>query len=75
MILVLLVPHQLNSRSLSSQFHHILVPPAADPHGHWYHCKLSPKACNAVQIATLQGFSPFVHIITSCIHQINEKLM
>ncbi|KAG6426516.1 hypothetical protein SASPL_110741 [Salvia splendens] len=42
------------------QFHHILVPPAADPHGHWYHCKLSPKDCNAVQIATLQGFRRYM---------------
>ncbi|KAL1550747.1 Pectin acetylesterase 9 [Salvia divinorum] len=42
------------------QFHHILVPPAADPHGHWYHCKLSPKACNTVQIATLQGFRRYM---------------
>ncbi|XP_042047504.1 pectin acetylesterase 9-like isoform X1 [Salvia splendens] len=42
------------------QFHHILVPPAADPHGHWYRCKLNPKDCNAVQIATLQGFRRYM---------------
>ncbi|KAG6422573.1 hypothetical protein SASPL_119150 [Salvia splendens] len=42
------------------QFHHILVPTAADPNGHWYHCKLSPKACNEVQIATLQGFRRYM---------------
>ncbi|KAH6770881.1 Pectinacetylesterase family protein [Perilla frutescens var. hirtella] len=50
----------LNSAYDVYQFHHILVPPAADPHGHWYHCKLSPKACNAVQIATLQGFRKYM---------------
>lgn len=50
----------LNSAYDVFQFHHILVPPAADPHGHWYHCKLSPKACNAVQIATLQGFRKYM---------------
>ncbi|KAL7147462.1 hypothetical protein ABFS83_06G109000 [Erythranthe nasuta] len=42
------------------QFHHILVPPSADPHGHWYHCKLNPAACNAVQINTLQGFRRYM---------------
>ncbi|KAL8534422.1 hypothetical protein ACS0TY_010440 [Phlomoides rotata] len=50
----------LNSAYDVYQFHHILVPPAADPHGHWYHCKLDPKACNAVQIATLQGFRKYM---------------
>lgn len=50
----------LNSAYDVYQFHHILVPPAADPHGHWYHCKLSPKACNAVQLATLQGFRKYM---------------
>ncbi|GAB2249851.1 hypothetical protein Droror1_Dr00013210 [Drosera rotundifolia] len=38
------------------QFHHILVPTSADMHGHWYHCKLNVTACNANQIAVLQGF-------------------
>ncbi|KAL8518196.1 hypothetical protein ACS0TY_009532 [Phlomoides rotata] len=50
----------LNSAYDVFQFHHILVPPAADHHGHWYHCKLDPKACNAVQIATLQGWFDFL---------------
>ncbi|KAL0358954.1 UNVERIFIED_CONTAM: Pectin acetylesterase 9 [Sesamum angustifolium] len=54
----------LNKNCTSSrfpeQFHHILVPPAADPHGHWYHCKLNPSACNAVQINTLQGFRKYM---------------
>lgn len=38
------------------QFHHFLVPPSADPHGHWYHCKLNPAACTAGHINILQGF-------------------
>lgn len=46
----------LTLRPIIQQFHHALVPPAADPHGHWYHCKLNPAACNAIQIYTLQGF-------------------
>ncbi|KAG8390321.1 hypothetical protein BUALT_Bualt01G0071500 [Buddleja alternifolia] len=50
----------LNSAYDVYQFHHILVPPAADPHGHWYHCKLNPAACNPVQIATLQGFRKYM---------------
>ncbi|KAL0403146.1 UNVERIFIED_CONTAM: Pectin acetylesterase 9 [Sesamum radiatum] len=50
----------LNSAYDVYQFHHILVPPAADPHGHWYHCKLNPSACNAVQISTLQGFRKYM---------------
>lgn len=37
------------------QFHHYLVPPSADPHGDWYHCKLNPAACTAGQINILQG--------------------
>ncbi|CAI9762421.1 unnamed protein product [Fraxinus pennsylvanica] len=50
----------LNSAYDVFQFHHALVPPAADPHGHWYHCKLNPVACNAVQIYTLQGFRKYM---------------
>ncbi|XP_073159377.1 pectin acetylesterase 9 isoform X1 [Henckelia pumila] len=50
----------LNSAYDVYQFHHGLVPPAADPHGHWYHCKFNPAACNAVQIDTLQGFRKFM---------------
>ncbi|KAK4492768.1 hypothetical protein RD792_000088 [Penstemon davidsonii] len=50
----------LNSAYDVYQFHHILVPPSADPHGHWYHCKLDPAACNAVQINTLQGFRKYM---------------
>lgn len=50
----------LNSAYDVYQFHHILVPPAADPHGHWYHCKLNPSACNVVQINTLQGFRKYM---------------
>ncbi|XP_027103780.1 pectin acetylesterase 9-like isoform X5 [Coffea arabica] len=45
----------LNSAYDVYQFHHILVPPSADPKGHWYHCKLNPAACNAAQIRILQG--------------------
>ncbi|GAB4858274.1 Pectin acetylesterase 9 [Ancistrocladus abbreviatus] len=38
------------------QFHHILVPPSADIHGHWNRCKFNTTACNASQIEVLQGF-------------------
>lgn len=37
------------------QFHHIFVPPYADPHGQWNRCKLNPAACTPVQIDILQG--------------------
>ncbi|XAR53658.1 hypothetical protein NMG60_11022295 [Bertholletia excelsa] len=46
----------LNSAYDVYQFHHILVPPSADLHGHWNHCKLNPVACDAAQINILQGF-------------------
>ncbi|XP_024029199.1 pectin acetylesterase 9 [Morus notabilis] len=46
----------LNSAYDVFQFHHGLVPPSADPHGHWNHCKLNPAACDANQTAILQGF-------------------
>ncbi|XAR71711.1 hypothetical protein NMG60_11018105 [Bertholletia excelsa] len=45
----------LNSAYDVYQFHHILVPPSADPHGHWNRCKLNPAACNTSQINVLQG--------------------
>ncbi|KAK1399526.1 Pectin acetylesterase [Heracleum sosnowskyi] len=38
------------------QFHHILVPTSADPHGVWNHCKQNPAACSPNQIDVLQGF-------------------
>ncbi|XP_022724546.1 pectin acetylesterase 9 isoform X4 [Durio zibethinus] len=37
------------------QFHHSLIPPSADLHGHWNRCKLNPAMCNANQINVLQG--------------------
>lgn len=37
------------------QFHHILVPPSADPRGHWNRCKLNPEACRSDQISVLHG--------------------
>ncbi|GMN44593.1 hypothetical protein TIFTF001_013781 [Ficus carica] len=46
----------LNSAYDVFQFHHGLVPPSADPHGNWNHCKLDPAACDANQTAILQGF-------------------
>ncbi|XP_041005815.1 pectin acetylesterase 9 [Juglans microcarpa x Juglans regia] len=46
----------LNSAYDVFQFHHILVPPSSDLHGHWNHCKLNPAACDENQIETLQGF-------------------
>ncbi|GER25250.1 pectinacetylesterase family protein [Striga asiatica] len=50
----------LNSAYDVYQINHILVPPAADPHGHWYHCKLNPANCNTVQLNTLQGFREYM---------------
>ncbi|KAI9160619.1 hypothetical protein LWI28_010039 [Acer negundo] len=46
----------LNSAYDVFQFHHGLVPPSADLHGHWNHCRFNPAACNAYQIDVLQGF-------------------
>ncbi|KAK8521278.1 hypothetical protein V6N12_005187 [Hibiscus sabdariffa] len=46
----------LNSAYDVFQFHHGLVPPSADLHAHWYHCKFNPAACDATQIDVLQGF-------------------
>ncbi|GAA0144516.1 hypothetical protein LIER_04941 [Lithospermum erythrorhizon] len=46
----------LNSAYDVYQFHHILVPPSADPHGHWNRCKSDPAACNVDQLTKLQGF-------------------
>ncbi|XP_064989193.1 pectin acetylesterase 9-like isoform X12 [Musa acuminata AAA Group] len=44
----------LNSAYDVYQFHHIFVPPSADPRGRWYRCKLNPMACSPIQIAILQ---------------------
>lgn len=38
------------------QFHHHLVPPSADLHGHWKSCKLKIASCNPVQMKILQDF-------------------
>ncbi|RYR37631.1 hypothetical protein Ahy_A09g042495 isoform C [Arachis hypogaea] len=46
----------LNSAYDVFQFHHTLVPPSADMHGHWNKCKLDPAACTPPQIAILQAF-------------------
>ncbi|KAL4288797.1 hypothetical protein AHAS_Ahas19G0322100 [Arachis hypogaea] len=46
----------LNSAYDVFQFHHTLVPPSADMHGHWNKCKLDPAACTPLQIAILQAF-------------------
>ncbi|XP_057508674.1 pectin acetylesterase 9-like [Actinidia eriantha] len=46
----------LNSAYDVFQFHHILVPPSADLHGHWNRCKLNPAACNTNQLDILQAF-------------------
>ncbi|URD77684.1 Pectinacetylesterase [Musa troglodytarum] len=40
----------------AEQFHHIFVPPSADPRGRWNRCKLNPLACSPIQTAILQGF-------------------
>ncbi|XP_068645403.1 pectin acetylesterase 9-like [Aristolochia californica] len=44
----------LNSAYDVFQFHHIFVPPSADPRGYWNHCKLDPAACTPFQLAILQ---------------------
>ncbi|KAF3432976.1 hypothetical protein FNV43_RR24078 [Rhamnella rubrinervis] len=46
----------LNSAYDVFQFHHALVPPSADPRGHWSRCKQNPAECRPNQIDTLQGF-------------------
>lgn len=46
----------LNSAYDVYQFHHGLVPPSADPRGHWNRCKLNPAACDPDQLDILQGF-------------------
>ncbi|XLT01474.1 hypothetical protein HN51_050825, partial [Arachis hypogaea] len=46
----------LNSAYDVFQFHHILVPPSANMHGHWNKCKLDPAACTPLQIAIFQDF-------------------
>lgn len=38
------------------QFHHILVPPSADPRGHWNRCKNNITACSEHQIQILQDY-------------------
>ncbi|KAE8664029.1 Pectin acetylesterase 9 [Hibiscus syriacus] len=45
----------LNSAYDVYQFHHSLVPPLTDLHGHWNRCKLNPATCNSTQINVLQG--------------------
>ncbi|OIV91437.1 hypothetical protein TanjilG_02055 [Lupinus angustifolius] len=50
----------LNSAYDVFQFRHILVPPSADMHGHWNHCKLDPAACTPDQINILQGFRHYM---------------
>ncbi|XP_038876653.1 pectin acetylesterase 9 isoform X3 [Benincasa hispida] len=40
----------LNSAYDVFQFHHGLVPPSADLHGHWNHCKFNPAECSELQI-------------------------
>ncbi|KAJ0558906.1 putative pectinacetylesterase/NOTUM [Helianthus annuus] len=46
----------LNSAYDVYQFNHILVPPSADLHGLWNHCKSNPKACRPNQIRFLHAF-------------------
>lgn len=33
-----------------------LVPPSADPYGHWNACKIKPEACTSDQINVMQGY-------------------
>nr|CAD1835137.1 unnamed protein product [Ananas comosus var. bracteatus] len=46
----------LNSAYDTYQFHHIFVPPSADPSGRWRRCKSNPQACSPLQMTILQGF-------------------
>ncbi|XP_074282197.1 pectin acetylesterase 9 [Silene latifolia] len=46
----------LNSAYDVYQFHHILVPPSADLHGHWNHCKNNITVCTENQIEVLQDY-------------------
>ncbi|KAH9603508.1 hypothetical protein KSS87_010024 [Heliosperma pusillum] len=46
----------LNSAYDVYQFHHILVPPSADLHGHWNHCKNNITVCSESQIQVLQDY-------------------
>lgn len=45
----------LNSAYDVFQFHHALVPPYTDPHGHWRHCWFNVTACSPIQLEVLQG--------------------
>ena len=44
----------------TGQFHHILVPTSADPHGVWNHCKINPAECSPNQMDILQGHFCFL---------------
>ncbi|KAL4191514.1 hypothetical protein AMTRI_Chr07g80860 [Amborella trichopoda] len=46
----------LNSAYDIFQFHNILVPSSADPHGDWNVCKLNPLKCDLHQFYVLQAF-------------------
>ncbi|XP_071705508.1 pectin acetylesterase 9 isoform X2 [Rutidosis leptorrhynchoides] len=46
----------LNSAYDVYQINHILVPPTADPRGHWNRCKSNPTACRPDQMRLLHGF-------------------
>lgn len=63
----------LNSAYDVYQFHHILVPPSADPKGHWYHCKLNPAACNVAQIHILQGFRKDMLVALSFFYRYSRR--
>lgn len=47
------------------QFHHIFVPPSADPRGHWSGCKSNPGKCTRDQINILQGYQFCCQIFSS----------
>lgn len=46
----------LNSAYDVYQFHHIFVPPSADPKSLWKDCSLDPGKCSKDQILVLQGY-------------------
>ncbi|KAJ8444088.1 hypothetical protein Cgig2_025089 [Carnegiea gigantea] len=46
----------VNAAYDSWQLQASLAPATADPHGHWYGCKLNNAHCSATQIQFLQGF-------------------
>ncbi|XP_023542058.1 pectin acetylesterase 9-like [Cucurbita pepo subsp. pepo] len=63
----------LNSAYDVYQFHHGLVPPSADIHGRWKHCKMNPAACSKQQIEQLQGLRSSMLSALKLFYQYSSK--